>query len=48
MEREQVTIRLPAKLKERLQREADGRGISFNSMVIIAIWKGLERDGARS
>lgn len=32
--REQTTIRLPAGLKEQLQREADRRGDSFNETVI--------------
>ncbi len=42
MEREQTTIRLPAGLKEQLQREADRRGISFNALVIILLQKSLE------
>lgn len=42
MEREQTTIRLPAELKEQIQRKADGFGISFNSMVITLLRKGLE------
>lgn len=42
MEREQTTIRLSAELKERIQRKADGLGISFNSTVIILLRKGLE------
>ena len=33
-EREQTTIRLPAELKERLQQEADRKGISFNAIVV--------------
>lgn len=37
MEREQTTIRLPAGLKEQLQREADRRGISFNALVIMIL-----------
>lgn len=32
-EREQTTIRLPAELKERLQREADKYGISLNALI---------------
>ena len=40
-EREQTTIRLPAELKEKLQREADRKGFSFNSIVIILLEKGL-------
>lgn len=41
MEREQTTIRLPAELKEQLQREADRRGISFNALVVILLQKSL-------
>ncbi|WP_408646997.1 ribbon-helix-helix protein, CopG family [[Clostridium] colinum] len=41
MEREQTTIRLPVELKERLQQEALDRGISFNEIMIIALWKYL-------
>lgn len=43
MEREQTTIRLPAELKEKIQQEADRRGMSFNAMLIILVEKGLER-----
>lgn len=42
MKREQTTIRLPAELRERLQREADRRGDSFNETVIRLIRLGLE------
>lgn len=42
MEREQTTIRLPADLKERIQREADKRGYSFNALILILLEKGLE------
>lgn len=37
LEREQTTIRLPAKLKEQLAQEAKERGISFNAYVLILI-----------
>lgn len=37
MEREQTTIRLPAELQEKLQQEADRRGISFNALVIMIL-----------
>lgn len=37
MEREQTTIRLPAELKEALQREAQEKGISFNGYLIALI-----------
>lgn len=39
-EREQTTIRLPAELKEELQREAERLGISFNAYLMILIDKG--------
>ena len=42
MEREQITIRLPAELKERLQQEADKREVSFNGLVIEYLWRCLE------
>lgn len=42
MEREQTTIRLPAELKEKLQKQADQIGISFNEMVIKFIHVGME------
>ena len=42
LEREQTTIRLPAVLKERLQREADKLCVSFNEIVMIAINRFLD------
>ena len=41
MTREQTTIRLPAELKEQLQREAERMGISFNGAIILHLRKGL-------
>ena len=35
IEREQITIRLPAELKEKLQQEADRRGDSLNGLIVI-------------
>lgn len=35
--KEQTTIRLPVELKEKLQREADEMGISFNELLILII-----------
>lgn len=32
MEREQLTIHLPVALKEQIQKEAEEKGMSFNSM----------------
>lgn len=36
-EREQTTIRLPAELKEKLQQEADRRGMGFNALVLMIL-----------
>lgn len=41
-DREQTTIRLPAKLKEELQREAYERGDSFNGFIILLINMGWD------
>ena len=38
--REQTTIRLPAELKEALQREAERKGFSFNAYLLLLIDKG--------
>lgn len=43
-DREQITIRLPAELKEQLQRQADSVGISFNAMVVILLQRVLESE----
>ena len=48
MEREQLTVRLPVQLVERLRREADERGDSLNETVIRLIRKGLEARSSRS
>ena len=37
MEKVQTTIRLPAELKEELEREASKRGISLNSYILMLI-----------
>lgn len=42
LEREQITIRLPADLKTQIQQQADKEGQSFNTVVIILLRKGLE------
>lgn len=39
MEREQTTLRFPPELKEKLQREAQERGVSFNEYVLWLIRK---------
>ena len=41
--REQITIRLPAELKEQLQQEADRKGASLNETVVRFIRLGLEQ-----
>ena len=43
MERDQTTIRLPIELKEKLQQDALKKGISFNEIITIALWKYLEK-----
>lgn len=42
MNRLQITIRLTGELKEKLQREADIRGDSFNETVVRIIRLGLQ------
>lgn len=42
MNREQTTIRLPAELKEQLQREADRMGISLNDYLLRLIIRGRQ------
>ena len=42
MIKEQTTIRLPSELKERLMEEAQERGISFNAIVIMFLFRCLE------
>lgn len=39
--RGQITVRLPAELKEKLQREADKRGVSLNGLILDFLWKQL-------
>ena len=39
--REQMTIRLPADLKLKIQQKADELGVSFNAMLIILVRQGL-------
>lgn len=41
-EKEQITIRLPITLKEKVHKEASTKGISFNELVVIALWKYLD------
>lgn len=35
--KEQTTVRLPVELKERIQKEADRKGMSFNELVLIIL-----------
>lgn len=42
MDREQTTIRLPAKLKQQLQQEAARKGVSLNAYILILIDKGRQ------
>lgn len=37
VDREQTTIRLPADLKQQIQRRADEMGLSFNAFIMTAI-----------
>lgn len=37
MEREQTTIRLPAELKEKLQREAHERGYTITDLILLIL-----------
>lgn len=40
--KEQTTIRLPAKLKEELQREADRQGVTLHDLIVFILWKELQ------
>lgn len=42
-ERVQITIRLPAELKEKLQQAADQLDLSFNGLITDYLWNALER-----
>ena len=44
LNREQTTIRLPADLKQQIQRKADNTWQSFNTMVIVLLRKALEAE----
>lgn len=43
MNREQMTIRLPAGLKEQLQREAERRGYTLHDLIVFILWKEIQR-----
>ena len=38
---EQTTIRLPAELKNQLQREADSLGVPLHDLIVFILRKGL-------
>lgn len=38
MERTQTTIRLPAELKEQIQRKADERGVTTHDLILFILW----------
>lgn len=40
--REQTTLRLPDELLDMLRRQARERGMSLNSIMVLALYKGLE------
>ncbi|MDR1574115.1 MAG: hypothetical protein LBS24_07375 [Clostridiales Family XIII bacterium] len=42
MGKEQTTIRIEAELRSKIQREAERRDISFNEMINLLIYKGME------
>lgn len=35
--KEQTTIRIPAELKEKIQQEAERKGMSFNQLVLLIL-----------
>lgn len=39
MEKEQITIRLPVELKEKLQAEAENRGYTITDLIMFILWK---------
>lgn len=38
MNREQTTIRLPAELKEQIQREAGKKGYTITDLILFILW----------
>lgn len=38
MERVQMTIRLPAELKKKLEQEADRRGYTLKDLILFILW----------
>ncbi len=43
-ERRRFTLRLPDKLFEKLNIEADRRGVSINSMILEILWEWAEKN----
>lgn len=43
--REQTTLRLPAELKEKLNRKAKENGISLNAMILTILYDARQRQG---
>lgn len=41
-DRVQISLRLPEKLREELQRQADAMGVSVNALIMIFIDRGLK------
>lgn len=41
IEWKQFTLRLPVRLKEQLQQEADRRGVTFHDLILFILWKWL-------
>ncbi len=39
MEREQTTIRIPADLKEKLQKEAEKKGYTTKDLIVFILWE---------
>lgn len=37
----QTTIRLPGALLDALREEAERRGISFNALAVMLLWRGM-------
>lgn len=46
--REQTTIRLPGELMQRIRREADKRGDSFNETIVRLIRLGFQAESSQS
>jgi hypothetical protein len=40
--KEQTTVRIDTELRNKIQREADRRDVSFNEMINLLIYKGME------